>query len=183
MMMTLGRYASEPVLWQIVEENGKTATLLCARGLEVKPYNGSPECVTWESSTLREWLNGEFLNSAFTEEERARLVKTRICAERNEAYSTEFGNDTEDTVWIPGIREAERWFGSDAERACRPTDHAREGGAYTNEAGTGWWWLRTVGCDPYEAANVGSDGSVNADGYNVCIRAGMVRPAVVVQLV
>ena len=36
------------------------------KNLDCQPYNEEYDSVTWETCTLRAWLNGPFLNAAFT---------------------------------------------------------------------------------------------------------------------
>ena len=67
--------AAEPIEWIVLETDGKSAKLLSRYGLATKAYD--EHCfwpVTWENCTLRAWLNNEFLNTAFTEEEQQRLL-------------------------------------------------------------------------------------------------------------
>ena len=40
-----------------------------------------------------------------------------------------------------------------------------------------WWWLRSPGAFPNNAANVNNDGNVNLNGNNTFRVAGGVRPA------
>lgn len=49
-------------------EDGR-ALLLSRYILDAKPFNDEAKVVHWDSCSLRKWLNGEFLNNAFTEEE------------------------------------------------------------------------------------------------------------------
>ncbi|MDR0883262.1 MAG: DUF6273 domain-containing protein [Oscillospiraceae bacterium] len=42
---------------------------------------------------------------------------------------------------------------------------------------TVWWWLRSPGINPHNAANVNDDGNVNLNGNNVNNSSGGVRPA------
>ena len=48
----------EPIKWRIlsVDENNN-ALLLADKGLDCKPYNENEEDVTWETCSLRTWLN------------------------------------------------------------------------------------------------------------------------------
>ena len=99
-MIRIGRYpqkkdpsaAAEPIEWIILETDGKSAKLLSRYGLTAKAYNEDGYWpVTWESSTLRKWLNSEFLNSAFTDEDQQRLAITTVEAEYHQFTDT---NDT-----------------------------------------------------------------------------------------
>ena len=86
--VSFGRYRVTPVTWQIkdntpitwyVKEVRKDRALLLSRyGLEVKPYHFEAENVTWETCSLRMWLNGEFLNTVLNDEERQVKLPQRI---------------------------------------------------------------------------------------------------------
>lgn len=56
--------------------------------------------VTWETCTLRKWLNEDFLESGFSEEERDRILEQEIHAVDNEKYNVSGGNDTRDKVFL-----------------------------------------------------------------------------------
>ena len=138
--------------------------------------------MTWETCTLRQWLNDEFLNAAFTDEEQALLETALVTADRNPDYSTNPGNDTWDKVWLLSITEAERYFGTDTARRCKPTKTAAANGAWTDDNGYCWWWLRSPGNTVYGASRVYSDGSVYYDGYRVYYGNDPVRPLVRLRL-
>lgn len=46
--------------------------------LTKKPCNEKRKSVTWEKSTLRTWLNKNFMNLAFSEEEQAAINQTEM---------------------------------------------------------------------------------------------------------
>lgn len=59
--------------------------------LDCKPYNTSDVDVTWETCSLRQWLNSSFINNAFTVEEKAMIPSETIA---NPEYSTIPGRTT-----------------------------------------------------------------------------------------
>lgn len=75
--------------------------------LDCRPYNKSDTAVTWESCTLRAWLNSEFLNEAFNGEEHALIPMVTVSADKNPSYDTEPGKDTQDRVFLLSIKEAD----------------------------------------------------------------------------
>ena len=79
-------------------EDGK-ALIISEYGLDAMRYNTDVVDITWEECTLRGWLNDDFYNTAFTEEEQARIALTQLINDDNLAYSTEGGNDTDDKVF------------------------------------------------------------------------------------
>lgn len=68
-----------PIRWRILSRNGNDAYVMADQVLDCKRYHEIDESVTWETSTLQKWLNGEFYNTAFTaEEQEAVLEKTLV---------------------------------------------------------------------------------------------------------
>ena len=63
-------------------------------------YNTSSLHVTWESCSLREWLNGSFVDTAFSPEENETIAETYVTADDNPQYDTDTGNETLDKVFF-----------------------------------------------------------------------------------
>ena len=79
-------------------------------GLDAQAYNSSDEAVTWENSGLRQWLNDTFYKSAFSEAQREVIIPVINVNPDNERWGTSGGNDTNDTVFLLSIEEAESYF-------------------------------------------------------------------------
>lgn len=56
--------------------------------------------VTWETCTLRTWLNDTFLNKAFTSDEQSAIISTTITNEKNSNSNTAGGNTTTDKIYL-----------------------------------------------------------------------------------
>ncbi len=166
----------EPIQWQVLKQDGDTLTLISRYGLDCKPYNTECVDITWQNCSLRAWLNGAFLSSAFTSAEQAKLQTVTVKAEDNPHWGTEAGNDTRDKVYLLSISEALNLFASDADRQCKATAYAkaRDGGC--------WWWLRSPGDFTSCAANIINYGHVNYYGLYVCNGGVAVRPVVCLRL-
>lgn len=95
-----------PIKWRVLSVEGDDAFLLADKNLDVQPYNEEYKQVTWETCTLRKWLNGTFLDTAFTAEEQAAIKDTTVVNDDNPAYGTEGGPDTIDKVYLLSIAEA-----------------------------------------------------------------------------
>ena len=178
---------AEEIEWIVLDVQDGKALLLSRYGLEAKPYSTESKNATWETCTLRAWLNGPFLNTAFTDEEQARLRTVTVTADENPEYDTDPGGDTQDKVYLLSIDEAERCFASDDERKCYPTEKALTYHAWLlNEdcggSGECHWWLRSPGDYPGRAALVSDDGSVLPDGWHVSSQDPAVRPVIMLQL-
>lgn len=174
---------TEEIEWRILAIEGNTALLMSVMGLDAKPYNEKWIEITWENCTLRSWLNNEFYDAAFNEEERSAIEKAHVANEDNPDFSTDGGNDTEDDVFLLSVAEALAYFRSREERKLKPTKYAIENGAWTNpDSGNGWWWLRSPGHTQHIASEVNSDGDISDIGYYIYYAGASVRPALRIKL-
>ncbi len=194
----------EPVKWRVLSVDGDDAFLLADKNLDCKRYHTTNTGVTWETCTMRSWLNGygagqnkaavnyssdNFLDHAFTVSEQAAIKKTEVVTEDNPQYSTEGGYDTTDKVYVLSIREAAETkygFASDGEkrdssRWAKGTAYAKKQGAMNVSespyTGNGFWWLRSPGYGSAMASAVEFNGRVNQYGGAVQSNNGAVRPA------
>lgn len=173
----------EDVEWLVLEVKDGKALVVSKYALDCKQYNTSNTNVTWETCTLRKWLNTDFINSAFSSDEKAKIPTVTVSADENPDYSTNPGNATQDQVFLLSITEANKYFGSDSARQCKPTDYAFANGAYVNSVnGNCWWWLRSPGVTQDSAAYVHSSGDVYEPGSDVDIGTSAVRPALWISL-
>ena len=179
----------EAIEWTVLDKDGMSLLLISKQALDCQQYNTSYTDVTWESCSLRKWMNGTFLNKAFNAEEQAQIQNTTVSADKNPEYNTNPGNATTDKVFLLSINEVEKYFNSDEARKCAPTAYAKAQGAYTSDsyktasgAATCWWWLRSPGTNRNYAAYVSSDGSVSCSGDFVSNVADAVRPALWINL-
>ncbi len=103
-------------------------------GLDAKRFDSRSN--VWSNSEIREWLNGEFYNQAFTDQEKKSINLSNL---------SDVG--TSDNVFLLSKEEAEKYFANDYERRCRATEYAVKNGAYVVEygdyAGYSYWWLRS----------------------------------------
>ncbi len=150
----------EAIWWRVLAREGKKALLISVDNLDCQPYNKYYGSVTWEACTLRSWLNGAFLNDAFTRAQQGALLTTTVKNEDNPKYGTDGGRNTSDKVFLLSIAEAEKLFRSDEDREAKDTAYAKAQGAYF-----GGFWLRSSGHDQYTVAIVEYDGSVHQWGY------------------
>lgn len=179
----------EAIEWTVLDKDGMSLLLISKQALDCQQYNTSYTDVTWESCSLRKWMNGTFLNKAFNAEEQAQIQNTTVSADKNPEYNTNPGNATTDKVFLLSINEVEKYFNSDEARKCAPTAYAKAQGAYTSDsyktasgAATCWWWLRSPGYTQSYAASVAMYGSVNYSGNLVNYVIDAVRPALWINL-
>ena len=163
-------------------KEGTKILVISKEALDCKPYNTSDTDVTWETCTLRKWLNNDFINAAFSADERTMIPTVTVSADKNPDYSTNPGNATQDQVFLLSITEVNKYFSSDSARQCKPTDYAVANGAWESDNGNCWWWLRSPGDDQADAADVTVAGVVYEYGHYVGIDTDAVRPALWIDL-
>ncbi len=169
--------------WEVLAKENERILLISKYELDCKPYDVKREAVTWETSSIRRWLNGEFMQAAFTSDEQKWIVKITVENSDNSVCLTNGGKNTKDKIFLLSIDEAEAYFASNETRVCTPTAYAVANGAHKyGENGNCWWWLRSPGCTQRSAASVYTGGGVNADGLSVDVDYGAVRPALWVNL-
>ena len=182
--MKFGNYHGA-VEWLVLDKKDGKALLISKYCLDAKEYdkNENNESVTWETSTLRQWLNSCFINEAFTDEEKALICDTYLQNPDNPEYGTDGGNDTTDKVFLLSIDEATRYFASDKARMAEATDYAKEQGIYVSgKNDNSWWWLRSLGRNNSDAAYVDIGGSVRNYGSYANDGESGVRPAMWVNI-
>ena len=172
----------EDIEWLVLEKDGTKILVVSKYALDCKPYNTSYTDVTWETCTLRKWLNNDFLGSAFSANEKAMIPTVTVSADKNPDYNTNPGNAMQDQVFLLSITEANKYFSSDSARQCKPTDYAVANGAWESDSGNCWWWLRSPGNNQGIAAYVDDDGDVYEYGDFVDYGCYAVRPALWIDL-
>ena len=173
----------ELIEWLVLAKEKNRILVISDKALDFQTYNSSITSVTWETCTLRKWLNTDFVNDAFSDGEKAMIPTVTVSADKNPQYDTDPGDATKDKVFLLSIVEAEKYFTSDEARECVPTEYAISNGACTSDSytkggkATCWWWLRSPGYDQYDAAGVHVDGDVHE--FGLCVSGGgdAVRPA------
>ena len=185
--------------WRVLDVQGDKALILTENIIEKREYNKERKDITWEICTLREYLNGEFLQK-FTKEEQQRIEEVRVKNNDNLWYGKKGGENTIDKVFLLSLEEADKYFGNSGDYQnkrrkknedgkfftasdgyCFSNDHDSERIAkYDNEACS--WWLRSPGNGGHIAARVYPEGIVTVYGIIVgCIGIG-VRPALWLKL-
>lgn len=173
----------EDIEWLVLEVKDGKALVISKYALDCQPYNTSYTDVTWETCTLRKWLNNDFINAAFSANEKAMIPTVTVSADDNPYYSTNPGNATQDQVFLLSITEVNKYFSSNSARQGEPTNCAVASGAYVNSSnGNCWWWLRSPGSNRSNVARVSNDGDVSEHGYRVNGDNYAVRPALWIDL-
>lgn len=151
----------EPIKWRVIDEDSGYA--ICETIIDSQPFQNMIYYNGWEYfadnqfydysnyyvvSSIRNMLNNEFLNCAFTVEEKANL-------EYN--YIDDLWAPFEDRVFLPSVNEVKNSQNKD--RITSGTDYAKCQGLFV-DGGNSYWYLRTPGDNCYTSVCVSADGSI-----------------------
>lgn len=150
----------EPIEWIVLKKSKSQIFIVSKNALDRLPYNNIVAEVTWETCTLRKWLNDKFYNTAFNKTEKGMIKTTTVENYDNAEYNTAGGKDTKDKVFLlsqlemieSGYGFAETYDEDDVNRMCAPSNYAIARGTgysdrYKTADGQGacYWWLRSPG--------------------------------------
>ena len=158
---------AEPIEWLVLYNKDGRILVISRYVLDYRQYHDKVESITWDNCTLRKWLNDDFLNKAFSANERSMIRSTTI--------KTEGSMGIEDKIFLLRTSEAEQYFDLPQARQCEATAFALSQGSNTV------WWLRSPGSRSGNAAGVGLDGSIFNFGFSV-YDYNAVRPALWINL-
>ena len=188
-------YDPEPVEWRVLEIRDGNALIISEYLLDTTAYYYDMADVTWETSSIRKWLNDTFYEKTFSENEKSQILTVSIKNPDNPLYGTPGGNDTEDKVFCLSLEEARLYFRDAKDRMAAPTDFALKQGAAVSDDGmlengmkTGWWWLRSPASSANRAADADCYGNIDTeinadrvDGDIVFAETNCVRPVILVK--
>lgn len=144
--------------WRVLAKKDGKVLLLKDNALGSTPFDEKGQNVTWESSSVREWLNNEFLKESFTENEQNSILETNVKNTPNSTYQTYAGKDTTDKLFLLSCDEVEKYYDAVHEtKSC--------------------WWLRTPGAAANSMSFVYKDKTIMDYGYAVTNTNITVKPA------
>ncbi len=160
---------AESIEWIVLDIQENQALVISRFVLDARPFNINDASISWQGSDIRTWLNNNFIKSAFSKSERKAIMTTNISNSKNQGYykwRSGNVNTTTDQVFLLSYAEAWKYFASNTDRYCAPTDYAILRGAetstkYTIEGKpTCMWWLRSPGETSNSAAGIMKFGGV-----------------------
>ena len=179
----------EDIEWKILYKDKNKALLYTRYIIDNMRYNDEDVDITWENSTLRQWLNDEFINDTFSKEEKNLITEVLNENAKNDVYGTDSGNKTTDKVFLLSLDECKKYFGKSTKNkdgynannklAATGTDYAISKGLIVesinkknkndkeeNIKGNSPFWLRNAGILKNFATGVDVYGDVNSEGGN-----------------
>ncbi len=160
----------DPIKWRVLSINGNDAFLVSDTKLNVGKYHDKDAMVTFANSSLRTWMNSEFLNSAFNTAEQKALIST--------------GGDKVSLLTHDEVMKDEYGFISSHTRAAKNTPYTcklqqKKGVSAANVNMTngiywGAYWLKMTSNSQGYIIAVRGNGSIDAtykvSNENFCLR-------------
>lgn len=134
----------EQISWRVLATENNRVLLVSDMILETRTFNDSPDG-TYENSTLKEWLETTFADSAFSaESEKDLLIDGPFCLSPD---------------------DAESYFASEQDRICYPTEYAKSEGVHVSPVtdGSQYWLSRAFRYDYYNGTEFSHADVVDTD--------------------
>ena len=113
----------DPIYWDVLDKDGDSILIISHDVIGYQRFSDSPNCVIWEDSQIRTWLNEEFYTDAFDKETQAR-IKRYVTSGVDEANQESMG-DTTDRISLLSRKEIEKYYGHKLPKAeallCKPS--------------------------------------------------------------
>lgn len=148
--LQMGNDGDTGIWWEVIAVDGDRALVISRESVDWKLFNEQYENVTWETSTLRNWLNDTFYNSTFNSEERSKIFTTTVENPDNPDSGVDGGNNTEDRLFLLSVYEVEEYYEREAFREAWLSSKAHSSAQEYNPDGyisglSSSWWTRTPG--------------------------------------
>ncbi len=179
----------EPIRWRIITTDDSTAFLICDSAIANIPYDNDSN--NYSDSSIRQWLNGEFINAAF-DVEAQKLIKT---TEVDNSITSSTGNgssytleNTYDKIFVPSSRDVTNYLwgfdsnlgAKDPARQIEASDYARAEGCFVSRDLCFWWLRHPV--DSSYVNIIAIEGSLAGSTYHVSSEVVCVVPAMNITL-
>jgi len=109
-IITIGSLSGKSLRWMVLNIDGSNIMLFCRDIVTTLPYeqDASLKDITWETCSLRKWLNDDFYYEAFSDAEKKCILETEVSPDTWEQYPTDYVEGvTHDRVYLLSYQEAE----------------------------------------------------------------------------
>ena len=185
----------EPIEWLVLTADGSRIFVVSLYALDCQPFDEDGNASGWRDCSLRSWLNAEFLNTAFTQEERNAIPTVDVPAGGNAYYQIDPDprDNVRDRVFCLSEEEMHEYLDTDGDYHdtdpgyyCYSTLYAEAAGAATyprdapeevaHFAGQCGYWLRNPSGEDLHAMTC-TMGLISSFGLYYYITDSAVRPA------
>ena len=122
----------DPIYWDVLDKDADSILLISHDVIGYQRFSDSYNCVVWEDSQIRTWLNEEFYTDAFDKETQARIKESALKNPSIAGYVTgadesiwESRGDTTDRIFLLSWKEMEKYYGHKLPKAeallCKPS--------------------------------------------------------------
>ena len=171
-----GNYEGKPIEWLVLDSNDYAYLLLSKDVIDVQRFDDNGTNYVWGRGSIRNWLNSDFANAAFTKEQRTNEIYCEMCVTPDDPVNG-MGGDiySEETVFLLSVADVNKYFPDESSRIAGATSHAIEmdrgrQGVYLS------WWLRDTSENGCPTCVTGA-GSICGTGGDVMDAGCGVRPA------
>lgn len=175
----MGKYSNEKtgdveLEWYVIKKTEDKELLLCKNALMRKKYNNAKkEKIEWEHSDIRKYLNEDFFNLVFSNDEKSRIVFSNLSNEENpEAGDFIAGNYTLDRLFLLSYNEVKESIGFENKNLLS---------VKTLYGDMVSWYLRTASAKFGRVLTIGVNGNVKLNG-EPALSGKYIRPAMWVKI-
>ena len=155
--VTFGRYVQDkggktasPLAWRVLEKKDGMTLLITENMIDNLLFSAERDN-EWENSNLRDWLNGEFIATAFDDEEREKIVNVL----------------PNDKIFLLSLDDYKKYFSDPKDARAGYSDYTRQKTSEEYQTSIkdpyAFWWLRTANeTSPGYLCHVCDDGQINA---------------------
>ncbi len=195
---TVYYFRFEPIKWNVLDS--KSGLALADLVLDSQPFSKTSYndgysvyykdaelkyyANNYAESTVRQWLNSDFYNTVFTEEEKGKIAITTCENAVSDAANAKFNSATTyDKVFLLSqsqVEDSSLGLTENVDRMALATDYAKVQGAFSTNSkypGYAYWWTRTPGTYSLGAVRISFLGKVMNSTIVTYTSTG-VRPAI-----
>ncbi|MDO4936136.1 MAG: DUF6273 domain-containing protein [Phascolarctobacterium sp.] len=148
-----GKNSRHGIAWKIYEVQGSKRLLISEDEIGETEIEWRNNVSSWETSSLRQWLNNNFFVVAFNKSEKKLIKLTNL--EKN--VNGEYNYDVSDLLFLLSVEEVEKYFKNDSQRRW---DMNSDGKKFVN-------WMTRTPCNLKKCfVSVCDNGSFDMRGIN-----------------
>ena len=177
----------EKIEWDIIENNDGTVKLLANLSIDSMEYNYGYNSYdnSYVTSNIRNWLNGNFYNTAFSSLEKEVLEIMNVNNSKETTNNTETNTHasntvTNDYVTLLSYSEANSLFQNNGERRTKATDYAKCQGITVTSDYSPYWLRSPDSASTDMASGVMYNGTISNNYVNYCSTG--IRPVITITL-
>jgi hypothetical protein len=166
--------------WKVIDKEDDVVLLLTTTIIDQRDYHDKNEPVSWGNSSLRRYLNNEFLEN-FSEAEKSKIAPVINQNQGNPWYYVEGSSDTLDKVFILNLDEVVRIYFKESDELLdnpglnqrywferKDPNNIYRRSTYLDQSW--WYWVRTPGKHDRTACYIHGDGNIGIQGNIVSKR-------------